>query len=360
MSMGKYIIREAKQEDISGIAGLRQTIKEFRTIKTEEYIAFWNSLIKNNPCLTQQVLVAVNDQGEIVAHYAMAPFKFLKDGELLLGGFLCQLMVHEKYRQELIFPRMELKFLKNYKALGFNFAYSLGNREQVVKAHLSFGFSKIGELPVYAKPYRLTGIARKRIKSNLLITVMMPGIYIAEKFLGLKWATGKGDLAPTEISGFDSSMDQFLTEAQSHFPYSALRNSAILNWRFTGSPALKYQILVIKEGGNISGYVVLRRMEMNRFDVLAIVDILFPPERFDVGKALLNAVHKIALQSNVEMSACLLNPQDPLCPVLRKCGFFKTPETFSLFVHEPKGTKPHFSEESFDKWHLTWFDNDAV
>jgi predicted N-acetyltransferase YhbS len=358
--VAKYIIREANQDDISGIARLRHTIKEFRPIETEEFISFWNSLIKSNPCLIQQVLVAVNEQGEMVAHYAMVPFRFLKDGELLLGGFLCQLMVHEDYRQELIFPRMELKFLRDYKDRGFNFAFSLGNREKVVKAHLSFGFCKIGDLPVYAKPYKHTVIARRRIKSNILNAVMMPGLFIAEKLIQLKRTSGNGDLAATEIPKFDSSIDQFLTDVRRHFPYSALRNSTILNWRFAGSPAVKYRILVTREEGNIIGYAVLRRMEMNRFDVLAIVDILFSPDRIDAGNSLLNAVHKIAVQLNVEMSACLLNSYDPLCPVLKKCGYFKTPETFSLFVHEPKGATPHFREDTFDKWHLTWFDNDAV
>jgi hypothetical protein len=356
----KYIIREANEKDMAGIVWLRHTIKEFRPIETEEYISFWNSFIKDNPCLIQQVLIAVNEKNEIVAHYAMVPFKLLKDGELLLGGFLCQLMVHELYRQELIFPRMELKFLKDYKDLGFNFAFSLGNREKVVKAHLSFGFCKIGDLPVYAKPYKLASIARRRIKSSILNKVMLPSLFIAEKLLRLKRTSGKGASTVTEMSRFDPGIDQFLSEVQKHFPYSALRNSTTLNWRFKGSPYVQYQILVTKEEGNIVGYVVLRRMEMNRFDVLAIVDILFSPVRIDVGKLLLSAVHKIAVQLDVEMSACLLNPNDPLCPVLKKCGYFKTPETFSLFVHEPKGIRPHFTDDSFDKWHLTWFDNDAV
>lgn len=358
--MAKYIIREANNDDIPEITRLRHQIKEFRPIATEEYVSFWNSLIRSNPCLIQQVLVAVTEQGEIVAHYAMVPSRFLKEGELLLGGFLCQLMVHEEYRKELIFPRMELKFLKDYKELGFNFAFSLGNRKKVVEAHLSFGFCKIGDLPVYAKPCKLRGIVRRRIKSNILYAAMTPGLFIVETLLRLRTTSDKEELSTTEISQLDPEIDQFLAEVQRHFPYSALRNSAILNWRFAGSPAVKYRILVTKDEGIIIGYAVLRRMEMNRFDVLAIVDILFSPVRIDAGKSLLNAVHKIALQLNVEMIACLLNSYDPLCPVLKKCGYLKTPETFSLFVHEPKGTTHHFSEDNFNKWHLTWFDNDAV
>ena len=290
----------------------------------------------------------------------MVPFRFLIDGESLLGGFVCQLMIDEDYRKELLFPKMELKILREYKNIGIDFAYGLGNRAEVVKAHLSLGFKKIGILAVYAKPYKLACIARRRIKSSILNAVIFPGLYIAEKLLGLKRTFNNGDLAVTDISRFNSSIDPFLSDVQRHFPYSALRNSTILNWRFKGSPDARYQIMVTKENGIIIGYVVLRHMEMNNFDVLAIVDILFSPDRFDVGKSLLNAVHKNALQLNVEMSACLLNQHDPLSPVLKKCGYFKTPESFSFFVHEPKGTRPQFSEDSFDQCHLTWFDNDAV
>ncbi len=358
--MAKYIIRDAHKDDLPGIVRLRNSIKEFRTIDAEEYVSFWNSLIKTNPSLIQQVLVAVNEQNEIVAHYAMVPFKFLKDGKQLLGGFLCQLMVLEEYRKELIFPRMELKFLKDYKPLGYNFAFSLGNREKVVKAHLSFGFSKIGELPVYAKPYKLTGIARNRIKSNILNALLMPFLFTAGKILKLLRPSSKGNLEVIKVSRFTTDVDQFTTEVQEFFPYSALRNSTILNWRFAGSSSVRYQILIVKENNNIIGYAVLRQMYMNKIDVLAIVDILFSPDRIDAGKSLLNAVHKIALKLNVEMSACMLNSHDPLRPILGKCWYFKTPETFSLFVHEPKGDMPHFTEDSFDKWHLTWFDNDAV
>jgi predicted N-acetyltransferase YhbS len=358
--VARFFIREANENDIPGIAQLRLKIKEFQSIEIEEYILFWKSLIKDNPCSIKKALVAVDDQNIIVAHYAMVPFKFLKDRESLLGGFVCQLMVAEDYRQELLFPKIVLKMLKEYKDLGVDFAYSLSNRLEVVKAHQAFGFCKIGILAVYARPYKLTNIAHHFIKSNILNMIIRPGLSIVEKALRLRKSSGKRDLAVTEIYNFDSSIDRFTATVQRFFPYAILRDSSILNWRTVDSPARKYQLLVAKEEGNIVGYVILRRMIMKQFDVLAIVDILFSPERFDVGKSLLNAAHDRALQLNVDMSTCLFNPYDPLCPVLKKCGYFKTPETFSLFVHEPKGKRPNFSKASFDKWHLTWFDHDSV
>ncbi len=358
--MAKYTIREANQDDLPGITRLRHTIKDFRSFDDDIYISFWNSQIYSNPHSIRHVFVGVNEKNEIVAHLAMVPFKFLIDGEPIIGGSLCELMVHEDFRKELLFPRLEMKILSGYKDLGMAFSFGLANRGKVKKAHLSLGYSEIGDLAVYAKPYKLAGIARSFIKSKVLNAVLMPGLYIAEKLLQLIRSSGKLDLDAVEISGFDTDIDKFLVEIQKHFPYCTIRNSTILNWRFASSPQVKYHFLATKDNGNITGYAVLRQVAMKGFNALAIVDILFSPDRIDIGKALMKAVHNKAMQLEVDMSACLLNPYDPLCPIIKKCGYFKTPETFALIIHEPKGTSPRFSKDTFAKWHLTWFDHDAL
>jgi len=253
-----------------------------------------------------------------------------------------------------------LKMLKEYKDLGVDFAYSLSNRSEVVRAHQAFGFYKIGDSVVYAKPYNLIKIARHLTKSKLLNIIIGPALFIAQKLLRLKRAAGKGNVVLREISKFDPGIDRFLSEVQRYFPYGILRDSAFLNWRTVDSRGRKYRIFVAEEGRNITGYVILRAMKMKQFDVLAIVDIMFAPEHHDVGKALLDAVHEMARKLNVDMSNCLLNPHDPLYPIIKKHGYFKTPESISLFTHEPKGAGHEFSENSFDKWHITWLDHDSI
>jgi hypothetical protein len=356
----KYTIRDAIDRDLPGIVLLRHGITEFRSLGSDEYESFWKSLIRENPCSIHKILVAVNDQNEIVAHYAMVPFKFMKDGKILLGGFLCQLMVREDYRNELIFPKMELMFLKDYKDVGFDFAYSLGNRAHVVKAHLSFGFCKIGDLPVYARPCNIDSLVRKIIKRKVLRVIMRPLYYIAAKFLHLRRCSLSGNIAVQNTAEFDSGIDTFVATLNGFFSFIALRNAEVLNWRFRNGVSSDYLLYIAKEHHVIVGYMVLRRMKMKELDVLAIVDILFSPKRPDIGKALLSVVHELAVYMQVDVSACLLNPHGPLCKIFRKCGYLKTPESFSLFVHEPKGADRQFREDTFSKWHLTWFDNDAV
>ncbi len=358
--MAKYTIREATDDDIRGIARLRLRIKEFQLIGEDEYVLFWKSFIKENPCAIKKALIAVDDQDKVVAHYAMVPYKFQKNGKLLKGGFVCQLMVDEDYRQELIFPKMMMKMLREYKSLEIDFAYSLSSRPEVVKAHQSFGFRKIGDSVVYAKPYNLAKIAQHLTKNKMLNIILCPALFIAQKLLRLKGQSGKGNVVLREISKFDSAIDRFLSEVQRHFPYGILRDSAFLNWRTVDSRGRKYRIFVAEEGSNITGYVILRTMKMKQFDVLAIVDIMFSPERRDVGKALLKTVHEVAVELNVDISNCLLNPHGPLYPIIKKHGYFKTPESISLFTHEPKGAGLEFCEDSFDKWHIAWLDHDSI
>jgi N-acetylglutamate synthase-like GNAT family acetyltransferase len=358
--LADYIIREADDKDISGISQLRLRVKEYENLESDNYNLFWKNLIWDNPCEVRKALVAVDREGKILAHYAIAPFKFLKEEKSLLGGFVCQLMIDEDYRKEFIFPKMMLKMIKEYKDMGIDFAYSLSSRPEVVRAHEAFGFRKIGNLPVYAKPYRLTRIAPRVIQNGMLKFTLKPFLSLAEPFLRIKRNRSRGSLTIREIPEFKPDIDSFLEKVQRNFPYSLLRNAKILNWRTAHSPVRKYQILTADSEGAIAGYVILRRMKMNGFNVLAIVDIMYSPEEPDKGIALLNAVHTVAVDLNVDMTSCLLTPQDPFYPVLRKCGYLKTPTAMALFVHEPEGATSGISEKSLEKWHITWLDHDSI
>jgi hypothetical protein len=100
-------------------------------------------------------------------------------------------------------------------------------------------------------------------------------------------------------------------------------------------------------------------MRMKEFTVLALVDLLYDPERADVARAVQSCVHAAALAGKVDMAACLLNPESPLTPCLRKCGYRRTPETFTLIVHSAAGGTPQFGPTAAG-WHITWFDHDYV
>ena len=101
-------------------------------------------------------------------------------------------------------------------------------------------------------------------------------------------------------------------------------------------------------------------MDMQGFDTLALVDLVFPPERPEVGHSLLAAAHRVAVAARVDMAVCMLNPHSPLLPALRRCGYLEAPEAFTLMVHVPPQSPARLDENLFRQWHLTWFDHDYV
>jgi|GEM_PF-1868714 len=357
--MPVWSIREVRDNDIMGIARLRTEIKEFRPISIDGYVSFWRWLIKANLHSIQRAIIAVKGD-EVIAHYAMVPFGFLGNGKPLMGGFLCQLMVAEAYRRDLIFPKMEMKFINEYRQGGYDFIYSLSNRPHVVKAHLAFGFTKIGDIPVYARPMRLSNLVSHFIKDRLLLSLLRLPLYLIEMPFKLNISFTDKKVEIVEVERFEEGMDEFFQDVKSSFTCIAMRDHGILNWRFQGYEDAKFIRLLAKEEGRICGYAVVRRLTMKGFDVLAIVDIMFFPSHQEVGNALLHAVHRRAVEMRVEMVACLINPHSPIFRVFKRHGYLKTPESFTLFLHEPRSTSPSLRDIPIDKWHITWFDNDSV
>ncbi len=357
--MPKFNIQEGRSSDIPGISRLFFEVEQESNVDNIEFAAWWKWLYKNNPYSIQKALIGVDEEDTVVAHMAMVPFKYLKTGQFFMGGLICQLMVAEAFRKELLFLQMELRILKEYKEAGIDFAYGLLNRPKVLKAHLALGFRQLGILPVYARPYKLDSITSYFFKSKILSGLFKPIVFLLNPFLRLRWYPSS-KLEICEVKHFDSDIDGFCESVQTYFSCSAFRNSDILNWRFTQLSERKYQIIIARDKGTVVGYVVLRRMKMKGIQTMVIVDMLFSPDRSDVGKALLKTIHKEAARSNVEISACLLNPHSPLLPVLKKFGFLKTPESFSLIVHRSNDSPVPSNGCSFDKWHITWFDHDLV
>lgn len=354
-----YTIREFRESDLPGVIQLQHPYEGDGCDKLQNVASIFRWLFQNNPHSIQQVLVGVDNQERIVAHYAVVPFQLIKGGATLLGGLPCKLVVAEDFRKTLLFRDLELTLLKQYKSAGLDFLYAPVAKARVLTAHLALGFQSLGVAPVYARPYQLRRLITHFIRSKALCMVLQPLFWLVDRLLRLNWRRC-GKIEVIEADRFDAGMNSCLEKLQRQFDICAIRTSSILNWRFADFPHRDYQILIAKDGGDMLGYAVLRFMRMFEFDVLAIVDILYSSERRDAGYALFRKIHDLALKIRADLSVCLLNPDSPFLPTLKRHGFLKTPEGFSLIVHEPEGGDVKFKPGSFEQWHLTWFDHDYV
>lgn len=355
-----YAIREFREEDLPGVVQLLYPYESDGCEKPQDLASILRRLFQNSPYLIRQGMVGVDNRERIVAHYAVLPFKFIKESTALWGGLPCKLVVAEDFRKTLLFRDIELALLKQYKSAGLDFLYApVVMKARVLAGHLAMGFQSLDIAPVYARPYQLRRLVACFIRNKALCMVLQPLVWLLDQLLRLSWRK-YGKVEVIEAGRFDPGMDSCLEKLQRQFDIYAFRTSEILNWRFADFPHRDYQILIAKDGSGMVGYAVLRYMRMLEFEVLAIVDILYPSERRDVGSALFRKIHDLALETRADMTACLLNPHSPFLPMLKRQGFLKTPEGFNLVVHEPKDGAVRFKPGSFNQWHLTWFDHDYV
>ncbi len=352
-----FQIRRGREEDALGVARLHAGIWPDEFPDDAAYIAFWRWLFQEFPGSEAAVLVGEAPGGEIVGHSAIIPYRFRMHEKQCQAGFVCQLMVKEEYRRELLFPRLETSLLRDYPQEGIDFVYGLINLPQVLKAHIAFGFQSLGELRVYARPYDLHALARSFIRNRVLAALLSPFLSVARRILHRSRPRSKAGLDVEEFTRFDERFEDFLGEAASYYPVTTKRSTEILNWRFCRAPGREYIKWSVSEDSSVRGYLVARRMPMQGFDTLAVVDMLFPPHRRDVGKSLLQALHQRSLEAGVVMSACLLNPHDPMLSTLRRGLFTKTPAVFTLIFHS---SRPDLPPPPFKDWHLLWLDHDSV
>ncbi|MGC2112661.1 MAG: GNAT family N-acetyltransferase [Candidatus Korobacteraceae bacterium] len=354
LSSPPFSLRKATPEDVRGIAALLKPY-EYADGSSEEAVRkLYEWQFASNPIGAGEALVAVDVEGKIVGHEGFVPMRLVRQGRTVAAALPGKLVVHERFRKSMLFLRLESRFLASYQASGIEFLYCTARND--LKAHYALGFRSIGTIGVLARPYRLGAIARRALGSfaPLASVVRLP----AEWALRRSWTFAGGKIAVQQASRFSEELEPFLTRTQRCFEFAAERRVQVLNWRFGFAPR-GYVLFVARDQGEPVGYIVLRDMPMGEFRTLAVVDLFHDPRRSEVGAALLRAAHRTAVALGVELASCLISPGSPLYPVVRRAGFLRTPESFELMVHQPKGSTP-LDNSDFASWHVTWFDHDYV
>jgi hypothetical protein len=359
MVVPDFVIRDCSAEDVPGIAALQRDVDPELQLPAEQFIAFWQWLCRDSPFGAAKSLVGTDGGGEVIAHEAVVPFPVERDGRQLASGLPCQLVVARHFRGKPVFLQMELRLMSEYPRSGIDFVAGIV-RDRILRAHLALGFRVVGQLPVYARPYRVASLARHYLGPGLRYGMLKPLLHAAEWPLRICLSGPVRRVEVARIEAFDDEAAASLEAVSRQLGMHTRRSAALLNWRFFDCPDRSYQVYLARGVTPGLGYVALRPMRMHDFEALAVVDLVFPPDRPDVGRALLRQMHRVALETRVDLAACMLNPASPLLPVLRRFGFLRTPEAFSLVVHQPKGSPMPVDAETFQHWHYTWLDHDYV
>lgn len=359
--MASFVVKDAQEPHLPGIAQLAFDEHPSTPRDIPAYARLWKWLYWGGPYQRSKVLVGVDSDERVIGHYGMIPFAFRKGGQLIgRGGFICGLRVAQSHRNTILFPQLELKLLASYEPQGLDFAYGLLNKPHVLKAHLAFKFKAVCVLPVLARPVRVHKVVRQVVKNKAIQTIIRPLEPVGNFLLAhLRWPSDRR-VAITRAERFSIEHAPALEALTRQFDIAAERTVESLNWRFAQFKERGYTIFLATINGTLVGYLVTRAMLMKDLTALAIVDILFAPGDEATCNVLINVALNEARNTSADVCACLLNPESGYYRYFKKRLFVRTPESFTVILHEPKEPKHYLSDAQPAQWHFTWFDHDYV
>ena len=354
-------IRDARDEDhpqVARVAEEAELLLGELTARNFPAVLEW---LYVNPPLKIRLQFVAEHADTVVAHYGAVPFAYKLLGETCVAGFASNLVIDREHRAGMLFLSLQSYLQREYRAKNLRFVYGLITRANVLEPHLRTGWKKLGTVPVYAKPFDFPAVAASVLKGRAVRALAYGPLKLAQAVWHARMARPAKHVSVEEASRFDADAEPFLAEFMAAQQITAVRTREVLNWRFASAPGREYRILVARKAGRVAGYAVTRRMALKHLDALALVDIAFDPADRSVGEALLRRCDRDAKRAHVDVAAAIMNPSSPFVPYLRRAGYLKTPEAFTLVVHAPKGsTDPPFTEKLFAGWHLTWFEHDYV
>ena len=172
---------------------------------------------------------------------------------------------------------------------------------------------------------------------------------------GLKRGKGTEGVEIEKVGLLDDQFDGFWQKAFSLYPIMGIRNRNYLAWRYLQHPTRNYAIYRAKKGGEMKGYIVLRKVELLNFNSTVIVDLLALDD-----SALLALVEK-GIQHSHQEGADLLGFMVPKIhlyyKILRRIGFLPSSKTFLLMIYSHEKGKRLYDPSA---WYVNWGDTDVI
>lgn len=328
----------------------------------------WRWQFRHNPA-GEAFCALAEDRDRIIGQYAVIPTRFSVQGKETLFALSCDTMIHPDYRKQGIFTTLadELyRFIKSEHGIttvwGFPNEISLPGFTRHLDWHLLTVF------PLRIVPLRPLAMLRTLLPLKTLSWQKQgasgDGSSVEGSGLSVTFPEFPGLLVEPvpPAAGFDEEFNELWNRNRSLAPVIQIRNAAYLNWRYFGAPEFRYRPFAIRLNGKLSGYMVIRMMNVagHFFGVLA--DLFpFPVRDRHTTRRLFLFAREYCKTQGAEFMTCLMSRSD--ASFFREVGFRKVPA-----ILNPKkwyfGCRYSQNERAVlgaeMNWYLTYGDTDIV
>jgi len=348
-------VRDGDERDLEGILSLRRTVFGGQEgDKLEERFWKWEFLgVPDGKAL----IYIVEERGSVVGHFADIPRRFSVNGRVVLGTLSLDLMVHPDFWRKGIFEEMGRYAVRRVKAARGLFLTAYPIRKETIRGLTKIGWKKVVELPVLVYPIRFRGIVDRYLHFSPL-SLLLGGMMRFCHFLFFQERIRTKKTEGIEINRVDQLDDQFDRFWKRMFSLSSImgiRDRSFLNWRYFQNPTRTYTIYRAMRNAEMSGYLILRKVDLLDFSSAVIVDLL------GSDKETLKALVAKGIEHSDKEGAVLLGFMVPKTHGyyrdLRRWGFLPSTKTFQFMVYPTVEEKGLLNPEA---WYVNWGDTDVI
>ena len=172
---------------------------------------------------------------------------------------------------------------------------------------------------------------------------------------GATFSVGLGSATPDEITGLWRRVREQIGAAH-------VRDAAYLRWRFASSDHDLYEIVMVRERGSLVALAVVRPPRdqgderLRGIRVATLTDILFAPDRPDVGITTVGAAERIARRLGADALLCTASHR-ALSAVLQRRGFLRFAGNAHFMMRDT--LKQRGWPASLSEWWITRGDAEA-
>ena len=221
-----------------------------------------------------------NGTRNIVGHHGVMPIRFSNGSSNLLAGKTENTMVHPDYRQRLLYPRFERRFLGEY-APRFDALFSTTGPAAALRQRQRLGYIDAAQWRRYAWALGPAALPVFAARNRPSTRIPLDEIAAAASRLPNRrtWFRKRGAkrtrLLAEDAARNDGFFDLFWDNARRDVGITPQRWSQDLDWRFWSNPNGTYTTLVF-EWSDFAGFAIVRKAGKH---IIQIADVVVTPSR---------------------------------------------------------------------------------
>lgn len=256
--------------------------------------------------------------GKMIASDGLIPFDLQLGDRTVRAAHSVKSMTHPDYKRQGIFRTMTQNSLDQGKANGVQVVLGFANANSY-PAYQKFGWTTLFDREVYVFPADITNKAQGMLKSRTLAK-MANGVF--QGVSRLKRPHGKSaGLTIRQFDAIPEEAGEVWERFRGRYENCIVRDLTYLRWRYDGRPDAKYQTLMLYDGTEPAGFIVLRKSVANRKPMVCVAENFTDPQNEIYISALAEAIIDYCFEQKADYAVACSGLYGRYDAVFRRYGF---------------------------------------